>query len=326
VAGVALVLVAAPIAAVAAFSAHEPRCAESEAFWLGDLPTGPGVVDGVVLGSSQMGLDVDVHALAAATGHPWVRVARHAVEQASIPRTFPRMLASTPASPGLRHLVLEVSPLLFDEVGCARPELEGVPLRAGWWSAARAMLGPDAELAPDVAMGLLPHRLIMTSGRRRDLVDHLKSPGEALALVRDLPHLADGFSPPSRWEGEPVPELSAERIEKRRRFLFGGPLDRYVAAPSKECLATLSRVIDAADAERTVLVIPPVRAMMRDAIPAGYRAALRREVDALAGPRVVVWDATDRFADREAEAFTDFDHLSAAGAALFTADLAERLR
>ena len=238
------------------------------------------------------------------------------------------MLASTPAAQGLDHLVLEVSPLLFDEVACARPELDGVPLRAGWWGPARAMLGPDAELAPAVAMGWLPHRWLMTTGRRRDLVDLLTNPAEALALVRDLPGVFEGFSPPARWEGEAVPELSDARIEKRRRFLFGGDLAGYVAKPSATCLTTVEGVIAAARPGRTVLVIPPVRARMRDAIPADYRAALRAEVEALAGRAatpVVVWDATDAFADREAAAFTDFDHLSAAGAADFTAALAERL-
>ncbi len=327
--GVALVLIVAPLLLVAAFSAHEPHCEEAEAFWTGDLPTGPGRVDGVVLGSSQMGLDIDVHALAAATGHPWVRVARHAVEHASIPRTFPRLLGSSPAAPGLRHLVLEVSPLLFDEGACARPELDGVPLRPQWWGATRAVLGPDAELAPQVAMGWLPHRWIMTAGRRRDLVDHLKDPAEALALLRDLPRVFQGSSPPARWEGEPVPELSAERVEKRRRFLFGGPLDAYRPVPSEACLATLEGVIDQARAERTVLVLPPLRGLLRDAVPAELRVALRAEVDAIAAARpgrVVAWDATDTFADREAEAFTDFDHLSAEGASAFTGMLAERLR
>ena len=329
VAGVVLVLVVAPVVAVAAFSAHEPTCPESEAFWLGDLPTGPGEAQGVVLGSSQMGLDLDIHALAAATGHPWVRTARHAVEHASIPSTYPRMLASTPASPGLDHLVLEVSPLLFDTVGCSRDPLHGIPMRTQWWGAARAMLGPDAELAPEVAMGWLPHRWVMTSGRRRDIVDHLTNPSEARALLLDLPKVFGPFAPPARWEGEPVPELSAERIEKRRRFLFGAPLDRYEPTPSAECLATLSRVVDAADAERTVLLLPPLRAAMRDAVPAALRVDLRAAVDAIAAARpgrVVVFDATDRFVDAEAASFTDFDHLSAAGATVLTADVAARLR
>lgn len=326
--GVAVVLVAAPLAIVAAFRAHEPNCPEAEAFWLGDLPTAPGKVEGVVLGSSQMGLDVDVHALTAATGHPWVRVARHAVEHASIPRTYPRMLGSTSASPGLAHLVIEVSPLLFDQVGCARDELDGIPLQPQWWGAARAALGADAELAPQVAMGWLPHRAIMTAGRRRDLVDHAKHPAEALALLRDLPRVFSGFTPPARWEGEPVPDLTPERIEKRRRFLFGGPLDRYVPEPSAACLATVGTLLDAARPERALLVLPPLRGVMRDAIPADYRAELRSAVDRLAAAHegVVVLDATDAFADREDVAFTDFDHLSAAGATDFTALLAEKLR
>ncbi|MDP2314330.1 MAG: hypothetical protein Q8P41_15620 [Pseudomonadota bacterium] len=328
-AGLALVFGVAPVAAWAAFSAHEPHCEDSDAFWNGDLPTAAGTVDGVILGSSQMGLDIDVYALAAATGHPWVRVARHAVEQASIPRTYPRMLASTPAAPGLSHLVVEVSPLLFDTTGCGRPELDGVPMRAGWWSAAGAMLGPDAELAPEIAMGWLPHRWLMTSGRRRDLVDHAKRPGHALRLVADLPGIVAGFSPPARWEGEPIPDLTAERIDKRRRFLLGGPLETYEPTVSEVCLGVLERTIAGARAGRTVLVVPPVRRMMRDAIPAEVRAGLlasARDVAERSATDVVVWDATDTFADTEAEAFTDFDHLSADGAARFTAKLADRLR
>ncbi|MES2637895.1 MAG: hypothetical protein V4850_00370 [Myxococcota bacterium] len=327
--GLAAVLLVAPVAVWAAFSAHEPHCEDSDAFWNGDLPTGPGAVEGVILGSSQMGLDLDVYALAEASGHPWVRVARHAVEQASIPRTYPRMLASSAASPGLAHLVIEVSPLLFDTVACGRPELDGVPMRAGWWSSARHMLGPDAELAPEVAMGWLPHRWIMTSGRRRDLVDHAKRPGHALRLVADLPGIAQGFAPPARWEGEPIPDLTAERIDKRRRFLLGGPLESYVPEVSDLCLGVLERTIEGAGAGRTVLVLPPVRARLRDAVPATVRTDLRASVQAIASRAhtpVVVWDATDTFADREDVAFTDFDHLSAEGAGVFTGMLAERLR
>ncbi|MDP2307001.1 MAG: hypothetical protein Q8P18_13330 [Pseudomonadota bacterium] len=327
--GLALVLLAAPVLVWAAFSAHEPHCEDSDAFWTGDLPTGPGRVDGAILGSSQMGLDLDVFALASETGHPWVRVARHAVEQGSVPRTFPRMLASTPASPGLAHLVIEVSPLLFDTVGCERPELDGVPMRAGWWSAARQMLGADAVLAPEVAMGWLPHRWIMTSGRRRDLVDHAKRPAHALRLLTDLPGIFQGFAPPARWEGEPVPDLTAARIDRRRAFLLGAPLDTYVPTVSALCLGVLERTIEGARAGRTVLVLPPLRGGMRDAVPSSFRTDLRASVDAVAARAstpVVVWDATDVFADREDAAFTDFDHLSAEGAGAFTGQLVELLR
>jgi hypothetical protein len=327
--GLALVLVVAPIGLWAAFSAHEPHCPDSDAFWNGDLPAGEGPVQGIVLGSSQMGLDLDVYALAEATGHAWARVARHAVEPSSIPRSYPRMLGSSPAAPGLTHLVIEVSPLLFDTVGCARPALHGIPLRVAWWEAERAVQGPDAELAPDVAMGWLPHRWIMSAGRRRDLVDHAKNPVHALRLLADLPGILHGFSPPARWEGEPVPDLTDERIAKRRRFLLGGPLEAWVPEPSALCLGVLERTIAAAGAERTVLLLPPVRARMRDAIPAGYRADLRAAVEAIAARApspVVVYDATDAFAEDEAASFTDFDHLSAKGAETFTARVAERLR
>ncbi|MDO9280392.1 MAG: hypothetical protein Q7U06_00675, partial [Pseudomonadota bacterium] len=327
--GLAVALLVAPIGVWAAFSAHEPHCEDSDAFWNGDLPTGPGRVEGVILGSSQMGLDIDIYALAEASGHSWARIARHAVEQASIPRTFPRMLASSPGAPGLSHLVVEVSPLLFDTVACGRPELDGVPMRAGWWSAARHMLGPDAELAPEVAMGWLPHRWIMTSGRRRDLVDHAKRPAHALRLVADLPAVFQGFAPPARWEGEPIPDLTPERIDKRRRFLLGAPLETYIPTVSDLCLGVLERTIEGAGAGRTVLVMPPVRARMRDAIPSSLRGELRASLDGIATRArtpVVVWDATDTFADREDAAFSDFDHLSAEGAVAFTGKLAERLR
>lgn len=327
--GLALVLLVAPIAVWAAFSAHEPHCEDSEAFWNGDIPTGPGRVEGVILGSSQIGFALDVYALAEASGHPWVRVARHAIVQASIPRTYPRMLASTPASPGLSHLVVEVSPLLFDTVGCGRRERDGVPMRAGWWSAARQMLGADAVLAPEVAMGWLPHRWIMTSGRRRDLVDHAKRPGHALRLLADLPKIAQGFHPPARWKGEAIPDLTPERLVQRRGFLLGAPLESWVPTVSDVCLGVLERTIEAAAAGRTVIVLPPVRAQMRDTLPATYRADLLDAVGVIAARAatpVVVWDATDAFAEGEAAAFTDFDHLSAKGAGAFTGMLAERLR
>jgi len=327
--GLFLVLVAAPIGVWAAFSAHEPHCAGSEAFWNGDLPAGEGPVDGVILGSSQMGLDLDVYALAEATGHAWSRVARHAVEPSSIPRTYPRMLGSTAAEPGLAHLVIEVSPLLFDTVGCARPALHGIPLRLAWWDAERAIQGPEAELAPDVAMGWLPHRWIMSAGRRRDLVDHAKDPVHALRLLADLPGIVHGFSPPARWEGEPAPDLTDDRITKRRRFLLGAPLETWVPEPSALCLGVLERTIAAARPERTLLILPPVRARMRDAIPADYRADLRvavEQIAARAATPVVVFDATDAFAASEDASFTDFDHLSSTGAAAFTAQVAERLR
>jgi hypothetical protein len=317
-----------PVLTWLAFAAHEPTCVEAEAFWLGDLPTSDGEVEGVILGSSQAGLGFDVYALDAATGHPWVRVARHAIEQSSVPRTFPRMLASTAASPGLQHLVVETSPYLFDQVSCGRPELEGVPLRASWWSAAREMLGPDAELAPDVAMGWLPHRWLMTSGRRRDLVTHVKNPREGLQVLLDSPRMLHGFSPPSRWVGEPVPDLTEERMMNRRKFLLGAPLDRYVPEVNAECVAILETLVRVARPGRTVFVMPPVRAAMRDSIPADYRAALRAALEGVAqraATPVVVYDATSEFEGMESESFMDFDHLSAGGAAELTGRVAERL-
>lgn len=324
-----LVLVVAPVLTWVAFAAHEPQCADSDAFWDGDLATGPGEVRGVILGSSQMGLDLDVYALAAGTGHPWQRVARHAVEQASIPATFPRMLASTEARPGMDHLVVEMSPLLFDTVGCARPELDGVPMQVHWYRTAREMLGDEAELVPSLAMDWLPHRTIMTSGRRRDLVDHLTRPKEALAVLRDLPRALDGFHPPARWEGEPVPELTLERVQKRRKFLLGGPLESWKPEVSERCLAVLKHTLAGAAAGHAVIILPPMRQMMRDDIDPGYRSALRAAAEKVATEAVTpvrVLDGTDLYADREAEMFTDFDHLSAAGAADFSQRVLEALR
>ncbi|MFZ5480301.1 MAG: SGNH/GDSL hydrolase family protein [Myxococcota bacterium] len=326
-AGLAVALVLAPVCVWVAFSAHEPRCEDAEAFWLGDLPTGE-PVEGVVLGSSRMGMDLDVHALAAETGGAWQRVARHAVEQASIPATYPRLLASTDARPGLRWLVLEASPLMFDAKGCGRPELEGVTMRAHWAPAAREMLGDDAELAPAVAMGWLPHRWLMTSGRRHDVVEHLKRPAHAARLVADLPHALEGFSPPGRWAGEVPPDLTMERVWRRRQFLLGAPVDTFVPAVNEACVATLARVVDAARAERTLLVIPPLREAMRDTLPADYRAAVRAAMERVAAsrPSVRVLDATDHFAGEEDARFSDFDHLGEAGAAAFTRDVAAALR
>ncbi len=324
----ALVLVVLPLCVWAAFSAHEPYCDDSEAFWTGDLPTSPGVVGGVILGSSQMGLDLDVYALDRATGEPWVRVARHAVEHASIPRTYARMLGSSAARPGLAHLVIEVSPLLFDEVGCERPELPGLPLRLPWFAAVRGMLGVDAELAPALAMGWLPHRAVMTSGRRHDLAAHAKRPGHALQLLGDLRHVFHGFSPPARWAGEPVPDLTPERIERRRRFLFGGPLEGYVPRVSALCLRVLERTVAEAHAGKTLLLLPPLRTALRDAIPAAVRSELRGALQELSTrmPTVSMLDATDLFAAEEAANFTDFDHLNPVGAAGLTTAVAAALR
>lgn len=325
--GILLAVIGIPIVVWAAFSAHEPVCEDAEAFWTGDLPTGPGPIGGVILGSSRMGMDLDVHALAARTDRVWLRVARHAVEQASIPRSYPRLLASTPASPGLSRLILEVSPLMFDEVGCARPELTGIPMQAHWLPTARRMLGDDAELAPDVAMGWLPHRWLMTSGRRRDLIDHAKRPGHALRLITDFPRVFLGFSAPARWAGEIVPDLTMERVLRRRGFLLGAPLETFVPRVNAECVAVLQRVIAGARAERTLLVIPPLRALMKGTLPAGYLTELRAAADAVAAssPGATVLDATDRFADAEEAHFSDFDHLGEAGAAAWTEDVAAAL-
>jgi hypothetical protein len=321
-------VVIVPLFVWAAFSAHEASCPDAEAFWDGDLPTASGPVGGVILGSSRMGMDIDIYALAKETGLVWQRVARHAIEQASIPRSYPRMLGSTDAEPGMKRLIVEVSPLMFDEVGCARPELPGIPLRLPWWSAARKMLGSDAELAPDVAMGWLPHRWLMTSGRRHDIVEHLKKPAHLLSMVGDLPGILHGFSPPARWGGEVPPDLTPERAWRRRQFLFGAPIEGFVPTVNAACVATLAQVVEAAHAERTLLVIPPLRKLMKDTLPADYLAAVRAMADDVASHasgRVTVLDATDRFADAEDPRFSDFDHLAEPGAAALTPAIAAAL-
>ena len=321
--GLFLVWVLAPLGVWSAFSAHEPRCEDAEVFWNGDMPTGAGPVSGVILGSSVMGMDLDVYALAEATGSVWQRVARHAIEQASIPASYPRMLAYSDAKPGLATLVLEVSPSLFDQTGCARPELNGLPMRLTWAAAAGRMLANDAALAPAVAMGWLPHRWIMTSGRRSDIVSHLKRPKHALQLLTDLPNFLSGRRPPSRWKGESAPELTPERALRRREFLLGGPLDSWVPVVSEVCIATLGCVITEAHADQTVLVVPPLRAAMQAAFPDGYLkkvTAAAHAVAARAGHTAVL-DATDRFKDEEDVHFSDFDHLNETGAAAFTADV-----
>ncbi len=327
--GVVASTVVAPGLVWAAFSAHEPHCADAEAFWNGDLPAGEGPVAGVILGSSRMGFGVDVHALAGETGHAWQRVARHAIVTASVPASYPWMLATTDASVGLDALVIEVSPLMMDATSCGRPVLPNLPVEAHWWGPAREALGPDAAIAPAVAMGWLPHRGIMTSGRRHDIVEHLKKPEHALALVTDLPGALHGFAAPARWQGPEVPDLDDARIKSRREFLLGGPLDTFVPHPNAACLTTVRDTIAMAGARRTVLVMPPLRARMRDSLAVSYREELRTAVSKLAAEAPFptrFLDATDRFADTEDASFTDFDHLSEAGAAAWTRELAAILR
>ena len=191
-------------------------------------------------------------------------------------------------------------------------------------------IGPTIlyAFAPDVAMGWLPHRWLMTSGRRRDLVTHVKNPREGLQVLLDFPKVFQGFAPPVRWVGEPVPDLTPERMMNRRKFLLGAPLERYVPAVNAECVAVLETLVRVARPERTVFVMPPVRAAMRDSIPADYRAALRTALEGVAERAVtpvVVYDATSEFEGNEAASFMDFDHLSADGASELTKRVAERL-
>lgn len=329
VAGLLLALLVAPLAIFAAMAAHEPNCATNESFWNGDRPTGPGPVEGLILGTSHMGMDLDVHALAAATGATWQRIARHAVEEASLPATYPRLLAASDARAGMKWLVIEGSPLIFDKAGCGRPELQGVPMRASWMPEARAMLGPDAELVPEVALGWLPHRWLMTAGRRHDLALHAKDPAHLVEVLRDAPGAVSGPHAPARWRNERIPDLTTERVRHRRRYLLGTSLDAFVPEVHAGCVATLETVIATAAAERTVVLVPPLRPEMRDTLPAGYRAAFLAAMDAVAArapvPTVVV-DATDRFAGTEDAHFADFDHLDARGATALTDDLVAALR
>lgn len=326
--GLFLVLGVGPLLVWAAFSAHEPRCEDAEVFWTGDLPTGAGPVGGVILGSSSMGMDLDVYALSHATGSAWQRIARHAIEQSSVPASYPRMLSSSDATPGLATLILEVSPSLFDQTSCARPELAGLPMRLAWAPAARRMLGDDAELTPAIAMGWLPHRWIMTSGRRSDIISHLKRPAHAVQLLTDLPNFLSGRRPPSRWKGEAAPELTPERALRRREFLLGGPLNTWVPVVSDACMGTLERVITEAHADQTVLIIPPLRAVLQATFPDGYLTKLTDAAHAVAArtDHTVVLDAKDRFKEDEDRNFLDFDHLNETGTAAFTADVLTLLR
>jgi hypothetical protein len=312
---------------VAAFAAHEPACPHAENFWNGDLPYGEGEVRGVLLGSSRIGTDVDVHALADATGFAWQRIARHSVQQASIAASYPRMLGASSARPGLDVLVVEVSPLLYDATGCARPELANLPLEPQWWGPLREVLGDDAALLPSIAMTYLPHRWPMSSGRRSDIVTHARDPGHALALLTDLPGARHGFEAPRRWAGEPSPDLDEERLRRRREFLLGGSLDTFVPSTNAECLQTLESMIVAARPRRTLLVLPPMRTRFTRAVPTELHAALDGALAELATrlPGVEVWDASSRFEAEEDVRFLDFDHLSEAGAERFTAELAGRV-
>lgn len=319
-AGLVVALVALPMAVWWTMSVHEPYCAWEEAFWDGDLPAGEGEVRGLLLGSSRTGADVDVVALAGGTGFAWQRLARHTLSGNSLVPTYPHLLAASDAPPGLDVLVIEVSPLLFDEVSCGRAPIPHVAMQPQWFGAAEALGIEDRTSA--LAMTILPHRWLAGSGRRHDLVEHVKSPGHMLSAVADLRHGTRGRIP--RWMGEPAPPLTAEHAQNRREFLLGRPMKAWVPKVSATCLATLEQVVRVAAAKRTFLVMLPMRAMLRDTVEPEYwstaRLALRESAGRL--PRTALLDFTTRF-DTEPGHFNDFDHLTAEGASAFTAELVE---
>ncbi len=324
--GLVLPLVVAPLAAWWTLSVHEPHCAWGEAFWNGDLPAGEdlhggeGPVRGLLLGSSRMGAGVDVVQLSEGTGLAWQRVARHTLSGNALLPSYPGLLGSSAARPELDVLVVEVSPLLVDEVSCGRPPIPHIPLRAFWFGEADR-LGLEGR-ASALAMSILPHRWLAGSGRRHDLIEHLRSPRHALQAVADLRYGTRATI--SRWPGEPAPELTPENAQKRRAFLLGRPMTEWVPEVNGECLVSLERTVRAARAKRSFFVVLPMRPMLRATIEADYDAAARLALRELAGrlPRTALLDYSTRF-DAEPAAFNDFDHLNGSGAATFTAELSE---
>ncbi len=323
VAGLGVVLVGAPLAAWWALSVHEPHCAWGEAFWNGDLPAGEGPVRGLLLGSSRTGADVDIVQLAEGTGFAWQRVARHTLAGNALPPTYPALLASSDAAPGLDVLFVEVAPLLFDAVSCGRPPIPHVAMQPQW-------VGPAGEMGLEgrpsaLAMTLLPHRWLAGSGRRHDLVQHLKSPGHLASVVTDLKRGGRDVIP--RWPGEPAPELTEANALRRREFLLGRPLEQWRPEVAGECVAAVERVVRAARAERTFLVILPMRPMLRATVEPEYEAAARLALREAAGrlERTALLDLSARY-DADPAHFNDFDHLTAEGAAAFTAELVELFR
>lgn len=316
----AVSVVLAPLGLWWTMSVHEPHCPWQEAFWNGDLPVGGGPVKGLVLGSSRAGTDFHLENLAAATGVAWQRLARHTLASSSLAPTYPALLASSDAVPGgFDVLVVEVSPLLFDERSCGREPIPHVPMNPRWLRVS-GTLGLD-ERPSAMASWLLPHRWLAGSGRRHDLVEHARSPGHALGALGDLRHL--GRSAVSRWPGEPAPELTADNARNRREFLLAGPLHTWVPRVHDACLAAVERVVLAAGARRAFLVMLPVRPMLRSTVEPEYWATARLAFRELAGrlPRAALLDYTT-FADERQHLFNDFDHLGEEGALAFTRDFA----
>ncbi len=302
---------------------HEAHCAWGEAFWTGDLPAGPGPVRGLLLGSSRMGADVDLVQLSQGTGHGWQRVARHTLSENALPPSYPALLASSDAKPGMDVLVVEVSPLLFDQTSCARPPMPHVAMEPHW-SGAAGRMGMEGRPSA-LAMTLLPHRWLAGSGRRHDLVEHVKHPGHLVSAIADLRHGPRRVI--SRWPGEPAPPLTAENARNRREFLLGGKLETWLPEVNASCVATLERVVRAAEARRAFLVILPMRPSLRETIEPEYEAAARLALREAASrlPRTALLDFSTRYDGDEAN-FNDFDHLTPTGATAFTTELVDLLR
>lgn len=320
--GLFVPLVAVPLAVWWAMSVHEPYCAWGEAFWDGDLPVGEGPVRGLLLGSSRAGADVSLGRLSGATGYAWQRLARHTLTENALPPSYPELLTLSDARPGLDTLVIEVGPLLFDEVSCSRPPVPHVALQP-WWFREAGELGRD-DRPSALAMTILPHRWLAGSGRRHDLVDHAKDPAHLLQVLADLRHGTRGRI--DRWPGEPAPPLTEENALRRRTFLLGRPMEAWSPTLSTACLDTVGRVVRAAHARRTALVAFPVRPMLRGTIEPAYREAATAAFEALAAslPATTFLDFSTRY-DADEAAFNDFDHLTEAGAADFTPALAAAL-
>jgi hypothetical protein len=267
-----------------------------------------------------MGADVDLVALAAGTGRSWQRLARHTLTENALPPSYPLLLGASAARPGLGVLVVEVNPLLFDEVSCGRPPIPHIPLQPAWFAAGTA-LGVESRPSA-LAMTLLPHRWLAGSGRRHDLVEHARDPAHALRVVTDLRRGRREVL--ARWHGEPAPELTAENARRRREFLLGRPLAAWKPALNTTCLDAVATTVRAAAAERTFLVILPMRPMLRDTIEPAYETAARLAFRELAAalPRTALLDFSTRF-DAEPAAFNDFDHLTPAGSDTFSTELVD---
>ncbi len=321
-AGVAATLFVAPTAVWWTLSVHEPYCAWGEAFWDGDLPLGDGPVRGLFLGSSRAGADVDMAVLAAETGFAWQRLARHTLTDNALPPSYPELLTLSDAHPGLDVLMIEVGPLLFDQTSCRRPPIPHVAMQP-WWFDAAGDLGVENRPSA-LAMTVLPHRWLAGSGRRHDLVEHLKDPAHLVTTIGDLRHGTRGRI--TRWPGEPAPDLTPDNARNRREFLLGGKLSTWVPAVHEGCVARLGEVVEAAHAKRTVLLMLPMRPMLRATIEPEYQtAAIEAFVQlAAAHPGTVFLDYSLRYDDDQAK-FNDFDHLNAEGAAEFTPALAAGL-